>query len=136
MSAPHPLSKLESLALVAVGGFVGANARYLVGVFVPDAPGTLVVNVLGSIALGFLLTEATHSGYLAAETRVVLGSGFLSSFTTYSTFAVETALLGSPVWMLANVTLSYALGFAGAVVGAHAARALDAGRGENHGRSV
>ena len=94
---------------VGVGGFVGAVLRWGVGVLVPGAPGTLVVNVLGSVALGALVAVAPSH-----RTRVLVGTGLLSSFTTYSTFAVETAL--TPEWAAANVLASYALGFGGVLL--------------------
>ncbi|MFC7155751.1 fluoride efflux transporter FluC [Halomarina halobia] len=127
MTDTHPILRLESLALVAVGGFAGANARYLVGQFVPGALGTLAVNVLGSFLLGFLLYEAILGGFIGQETRAVLGTGVLSSFTTYSTFALETALLDSPLWMVGNVVATYGLGFAGVLLGRAVARALYGG---------
>ncbi|SFR34716.1 CrcB family protein [Halogeometricum limi] len=97
--------------LVAAGGFVGAILRYGVDAVLPGVGGTLAVNVLGSFALGALLTVVTRP-----RVRVLLGTGLLSSFTTYSTFAVQTAALG-PTWGLANVGANYALGFVAAVVG-------------------
>jgi CrcB protein len=120
MSDTSLLRRLEVVALVAIGGFAGSNLRFLVGGVLPGLEGTLFVNVVGSFALGVLLYEAIHAGVLAEQTRVVVGTGFLSSFTTYSTFAVETVTLG-PVGGAANVTATYGIGvtaaFAGLVVG-------------------
>jgi CrcB protein len=96
---------------VAVGGFVGAILRWGVGVVVPNEPGTLVVNVVGSFALGVLVTVATTH-----RTRLLVGTGLLSSFTTYSTFAVETAGL-VPTMGLVNVGANYTLGIAAAFAG-------------------
>ncbi|WP_318567273.1 fluoride efflux transporter FluC [Salinigranum marinum] len=96
---------------VASGGFAGALLRWAVGVAVPGVPGTLVVNVLGSFALGALVTLVTDH-----RTRVLVGTGLLSSFTTYSTFAVETATL-APAAGLVNVGANYALGIAAAFIG-------------------
>jgi CrcB protein len=114
----HVLERLEPVLLVAVGGFTGAICRHAVAVLLPGGfPwGTLAVNVAGSFALGVLLFEAKLAGRLSAETRLVLGTGFLSSFTTYSTFAVQTAAL-SPTLAVANVAANYALGFAAVLVG-------------------
>ncbi|MFT4945802.1 MAG: CrcB protein [Natronomonas sp.] len=77
--------------LVGAGGAVGAIFRYLVGEFVPSERlpfGTLAVNVLGSFALGLVT-------FAAASTAVVLfvGVGLCGSFTTYSSFSVETVRL-------------------------------------------
>jgi CrcB protein len=119
----HVLERVEPLLLIAVGGFVGAILRYAVGRALPTTfpLGTLAVNVLGSFALGVLLYEAHLVGALSAETRLVVGTGFLSSFTTYSTFAVETSRL-SPELAVANVGLNYVLGFTAVVLGRSVAR--------------
>jgi len=122
----HALERAEPLLLIAVGGFVGAALRHAVAVALPAATlpwGTLAANVLGSFALGVLLYEAHLAGVLSAETRLVVGTGFLSSFTTYSTFAVETASL-APRWAVANVMLNYVLGFTAIVCGRWVARGL------------
>ncbi|QIB73059.1 CrcB family protein [Halogeometricum borinquense] len=104
--------------LVAAGGFIGAMLRYGVDAAVPGVGGTLAVNVLGSFALGALLAVVrTH------RVRIFLGTGLLSSFTTYSTFAVQTTALG-PTWGLANVGANYALGFAAALLGLAVGRSL------------
>ena len=125
-TTPHPLARAETLVLVAVGGFVGANLRYLVGSALPGMPGTLAVNAAGSLLLGFVLYEAIYTGILTSEARTVLSTGFLSSLTTYSTFALQTAQ-ASPPWMIANVLANYALGFAGVLAGRALARRVDGG---------
>ncbi|MFC7044566.1 fluoride efflux transporter FluC [Halobacteriaceae archaeon GCM10025711] len=118
----HPLGRAEPLLLIAVGGFVGAISRHVLAVGLPGGfPwGTLVANVLGSFALGVLLYEARLTGVLSPETRLVLGTGFLSSFTTYSTFAVETAGL-SPAGAVLNVAANYGLGLLAVVAGRYVA---------------
>lgn len=123
----HPLVRLETVALVGIGGFAGSNLRYFLDGIAPgpQAVGTLLVNALGSIALGFILYEAIYSGLLGEETQLVAATGFLSSFTTYSTFALQTALLTSPLWMVVNVLANYALGFSGVLVGRRFARAME-----------
>ncbi|WP_132056871.1 fluoride efflux transporter FluC [Halorussus amylolyticus] len=109
---------MRPLLLVAVGGFAGAVARHAVAVALPAGfPwGTLAVNVAGSFALGVVLYEVRLTGRLTPELRLLVGTGFLSSFTTYSTFAVETAAL-SPTFAVANVGANYALGFAAVLAG-------------------
>ncbi|WP_411965230.1 CrcB family protein [Haloferax sp. YSMS24] len=101
----------SELALVAVGGFLGATLRYLVAVAVPGTGGTLVVNVLGSFALGTFVTTVS-----SRRVQLLFGTGLLSSFTTYSTFAVQTAGL-TMTGGLVNVGANYALGFAAAALG-------------------
>lgn len=84
---------------LAIGGALGALARYAVATWVqrrtgPGFPwGTLVVNTLGSFALGFLLA-AVGAHPLRPVIVMLLATGFLGDFTTFSTFAYEAAALG------------------------------------------
>jgi len=102
--------------LVGVGGFLGATLRYLVGLFQPGLTGTLVVNVAGSFLLGVVVYESLGPDLLDELSRRLLATGMLSSFTTYSTFAVETVQAG-PALGAANVIGSYGLGIGGVLVG-------------------
>lgn len=115
--------RARPLALIAAGGFLGAVSRYLVGIALPTAfPwGTLAANVGGTFLLGLLLYERHIADRLGAETRLIAGTGFCSSFTTYSTFAVETTRL-SPELAALNVGANYALGFAAVLLGQVVAR--------------
>ncbi|WP_123620167.1 CrcB family protein [Halorubrum sp. CSM-61] len=99
--------------LVAFGGFAGAVARHGVDVAVGDATGvgTFLANILGSFALGALLTRAA-----SRRTRLFVGTGMLSSFTTYSTFVGDAVSLGTTAGA-AYVAASYAAGFAAAAAG-------------------
>lgn len=116
MSDEHPLQVIETVLLVAAGGAMGANLRYAVGLVLPGLQGTFVANVTGCFLLGFLLYEYRYTDILADRTRVVFGTGLLSSYTTYSTFAVET-VQAFPVWGVVNVVANYAVGFAAVLVG-------------------
>jgi len=107
---------LSTPALVAVGGFAGAILRYAVSLLAPGLPGTLAVNAAGSLALGCLVYESVGGSAFSERARTLLGTGFLASLTTYSTFAVQTAGV-SPRLMAANVAANYLLGFGGALVG-------------------
>lgn len=127
MSNTHPLIRLETIALIGIGGFAGSNLRYFVGELLPGLPGTLIANAIGSFVLGFILYEAMHSGLLADQTHWVAATGFLSSFTTYSTFALQTSLV-SPFWMLGNVLANYALGIGGVLLGRSVARRMGGAR--------
>ena len=108
--------RTRTVALVAAGGFAGAIARWLLAVALPELGGTLAANVLGAFALGAVVA-AVAAGRLTPAVRAALATGFLSSFTTYSTFAVESALAGSPALVVGNVLANYVLGFAAAAVG-------------------
>jgi CrcB protein len=118
------LRAAEIAVLIAIGGFAGALLRHLLGTLVTGIAGTLVANVLGCLALGFLAYEAELVGVLAEETGYVASTGFLSSFTTYSTFALET-VQSAPSVGVAYVVATYALGFGAVLVGRAAAGALE-----------
>lgn len=108
----------RSLALLTIGsgGFLGATSRFvLAGYFRPSA-GTLAVNVLGSILLGFLMYNSEYLGYVSPRTRMFFGIGFMGSFTTFSTFSLQTFQMP---WnmaifnIVANIMLTLAGVFAG-----------------------
>jgi fluoride exporter len=91
------LSPLTILA-VAVGGALGTVARYLLEGLFPAGPGhipwtTLLINLSGSFAIGFLVPLIDTLWYQARLLRPFLLIGFLGGWTTYSTLAVETTLL-------------------------------------------
>lgn len=97
--------------LIALGGFLGSVSRYFLGTVISDPGGTLLVNVVGSLVLALSVTLVRSRRF-----RVFLSTGLLSSFTTYSTFAVETTSLG-PTLGVVNVGVTYVLGIAAALVG-------------------
>lgn len=103
-------------SLVACGGFSGAIARYGVDLAVSSTLGaTLLVNVLGSfllalVATGWLSTNGFH------RARRFAATGFLSSFTTYSTFVVGAVQSDLAVGV-GYVLLTYAAGFGAAAAG-------------------
>ena len=101
--------------LVFLGGGIGATARYwLQGVVYRYTSagfpyGTLAVNVLGSFAIGFLMSLFEERFVVNASLRVFLTIGILGGFTTFSSFSFETMALfreGSYLFGFANVLLS------------------------------
>jgi CrcB protein len=119
--------------IIGIGGFLGANARYLVGHWVaerygPSFPhGTLVINVSGSLAIGFFLVLITERVNVHPNWRLFFVTGFLGAYTTFSTFSFESfALLQERSYLLAlaNVVGSVTLGLIAVLVGVIAARAL------------
>jgi len=116
-------NRVLPFALIAVGGFAGAASRYGLAVSLSTGfPwGTLAANVIGSFALGVVLYERHFADAVSTETRLVVATGFLSSFTTYSAFAAETAGL-APSLAAANVAANYALAGVGVVCGRWVAR--------------
>ena len=112
--------------LIAIGGIVGANARFLVSIWAANRIGvefpygTLIVNVSGSFLMGVLLTLVADRFGGNDEVRALLATGFLGAYTTFSTFAYETAALirqGSIRLASANALGSLIAGVAGAAVG-------------------
>jgi CrcB protein len=112
--------------LIAIGGIVGANARFLVSTWSAnrigiDFPyGTLIVNAGGSFLMGLLLTLVADRFAGDAIARALLATGFLGAYTTFSTFAYETAaLIRQGSFRLAGVNAlgSAAVGIASAAVG-------------------
>jgi fluoride exporter len=83
---------------IALAGAVGAPTRYLVDRFVQrrtegDFPlGTFVVNVSGSVILGFIVGLGLYHAFPDTPSTV-LGSGFCGAYTTFSTFTYETLAL-------------------------------------------
>lgn len=99
-----------------MGGAIGANARYLLGLAVAGLGGTFLANVTGCFLLGFLVYEKRYTGYLAQRSRLLFGTGFISSYTTYSTFALETAL-AIPLVGLGYIIASYVAGISAVLAG-------------------
>ena len=83
------------LLAVAIGGFFGAILRYLIGTLLISPISTFTVNLIGSFFLAWLLTFATEKKKLSKEVTIGIGTGLLGSFTTFSTFSVDTVQLFS-----------------------------------------
>ena len=87
---------MGQIVWIGAGAALGANARYFISLWLagklgPAFPyGTLAVNASGSLLLGFLVAAGSHYLALSPQLRLLLMVGFLGSFTTFSTFAVES----------------------------------------------
>lgn len=112
------------LLLLSLAGAAGALSRYGLGAALGTGPGTtLGINVVGSFLLGLLLAAAPVS----REMQIVLGTGLLGAFTTFSTFTVETTgllrdgrLLAAGGYVIGSVTLGLVAAAAGQSVGSRA----------------
>ncbi len=111
---------------VALGGAIGAAARYLVGVqairlFGLDFPwGTMIVNIVGSFAMGAIIALFAHKLEASQEVRAFLTTGVLGGFTTFSAFSLDFAVLAerkavaaAGFYVLGSVGLSIVALFAG-----------------------
>lgn len=113
--------------LVAVGGAVGSLARYKVGSLVlhsfPNAKfplGTFLINLLGCFVIGSVITLIEKVSYYNAEIRLLVITGFLGGFTTFSAFGAETLSLlreGEIFIAFLYASLSVILGIAVALLG-------------------
>ena len=90
---------VHTILAVAAGGALGAVGRFLItsggeyflGYGFPF--GTVIVNVLGSFALGILIEVSTFAWSPSAELRAFLVAGVLGAFTTFSTFSLDAVSL-------------------------------------------
>jgi CrcB protein len=127
------MSKMWPYLLVGLGGFVGANARFITSRWAGALLdtrfplGTFLVNIAGSFLLGIVGTIVAQKVMSDSDAvRLALGVGFLGAFTTFSTFAFETnALLEDGSWVsaAASVGLSLFLGLVAVRMGIVLAKA-------------
>lgn len=87
------------IAVVAVGGAIGAAARYLIAGWVQSAAwegfpfGIFVVNISGALVMGILTELMALKWSVSLEMRAFLTTGILGGYTTFSTFSLDSALL-------------------------------------------
>ena len=87
------------LLMIGLGGAIGSMARFGLGNFVQARAGgefpagTMLINVTGSLLLGFLLRFSLDTATVSPEMRLLLTTGICGGFTTFSTFAYESVQL-------------------------------------------
>jgi len=118
---------------IALGAIAGATARYALSGYLARAIsssfpyGTLVINVTGSVVLGFFLVLAGERMLLDPRWRMLIAIGFCGSYTTFSSYAFESfAAMESGQWalMAINIVANNALCLGAVAVGAAIARGL------------
>lgn len=116
---------------VAVGAALGGALRYLATVFIQHRTGpgfpvaTLVINVSGSLLLGFLVAYFAETTAVRPEIGLLLTSGLCGGYTTFSTFTYETFMLmrdGEYQRAGVYILLSVSVGIAAMIAGFAAAR--------------
>ncbi len=112
---------------VLIGGGLGSVVRYLVTYamlqWCPDyrGLGTLIVNIVGCLVIGFLAGAGVEHKWLSTEWRIFLVTGVLGGLTTFSSFALETALLSRPPGSMmigfGHIAANLLLGLAAVLIG-------------------
>lgn len=117
---------MRAIMMVAAGGMIGAVLRYLVNVAVVKFSGhgfplaTMIVNIVGSFAMGVLVAAMALSWNASQEVRLFLAVGLLGSFTTFSTFSLDVFTLYERQAygpLFAYILGSFALSLTGLILG-------------------
>lgn len=121
---------MGAILWVGMGGFAGANARYLLDVWVTNRwpslfPwGTFVINLSGSFILGFFLAFAQDRPWVGQGSRLLFAVGFVGAYTTFSTYAYQSLRLVqggeiaiAALYVVASVALGVIAAFAGVALG-------------------
>ena len=125
---------IKNLLLIGAGGFLGSVARYLLSrlnthvEWLSIPVGTLLVNVLGSLLIGFLIGISEKSPLMTFELRMFLMVGLCGGFTTFSSFTGENLMLmrnGQFLPLFLYTGLSILLGFTAVYLGYMSTRLLN-----------
>lgn len=121
------IEHVETIVIIAIGGFAGSNLRYLVELTLQSSlAATMTVTIFGSMAFGFFFYENILADTVSESSRTLITTGFISSFTTYNTFMID-AITTTPLVAIGYIATSYTLGFAAVVIGRESAQRLIAG---------
>jgi CrcB protein len=124
---------MQAVLWISLGAIAGANARYFLSrwaarVLSPVFPyGTLIINVSGSLLLGFFLIWTSERVLVDPRWRMLLAIGFCGAYTTFSSYAFESMYyFEQGHWLLfaTNILANNLLSLAAILAGAALARAL------------
>lgn len=117
---------MRLILIVGAGGFIGSVCRYLLSIFVQQKAasefpfGTLSVNIIGCLLIGIMFGVAQRM-QMSGEWRLLLITGVLGGFTTFSAFSIETINLfkgGNLSYVFIYILSSVIVGLAATLAGA------------------
>ncbi|NJP09033.1 MAG: fluoride efflux transporter CrcB [Leptolyngbyaceae cyanobacterium RU_5_1] len=113
-------SEIRSAIAISLGAIPGALSRYYLTVVLSQwlgtrfPYGTFVINITGALILGFFVTFTLERAIAAPELRLLVAVGFLGSYTTFSTYALDTSNLlqsgnksAALIYWLGSATLGF-----------------------------
>ena len=107
---------INTIFFIGLGGFIGANLRYLIGVYINryshEMTGTLTVNITGSFCIALFYGFIAQKYNVNDNLKYFFPIGLLGSYTTFSTFSYTTLILindGNYVRAGMNIILSFSL---------------------------
>lgn len=113
-----------NIILVMIGGFFGAVCRFALGDWILTNNGfpldTFFINLIGCFSLGWFLTFVSQKERIRPEFTLMIGTGFIGSFTTFSTFSAETLdllqrghIFAGIIYVLSSTILGITLAYLG-----------------------
>ncbi|WP_446898322.1 fluoride efflux transporter CrcB [Clostridium sp. LBM24168] len=124
---------MQRLLFIGIGGLIGSCLRYIISINSPKlfgGPlpyGTLIVNVVGGILMGFIMQLSLVTNLISPNLRLFLTTGIMGGFTTFSTFSYETiAFLSGGRYLLGvlNICLNLFLSLLGVLTGRYFANII------------
>ena len=107
---------INTILFIGLGGFIGANLRYLIGVYINkyshEMTGTLIVNITGSFLIALFYGYISQKYVVNDSLKYFFPIGLLGSYTTFSTFSYTTLILineGNYIRAGINIILSFSL---------------------------